>query len=539
MESIQKIESKLKEDKWRIITDRRPSHYYYALMSKQAYKGSKLKEGDVLSDVKGKPLDAEWTIQKTFEGKQAYFGVIFVNETDKQIVVAHRGSNTLTSIIEDLHGIYLNKLSKQKSEAYKLIEEAVELAKTKGATLSFTGHSLGAFLAELSVFYCYNTLDFPNVSAVTFESPGSKGSLEKLQSNLDAEKIELTSLDIIGYVSYPNLINTCNHHIGTLYHVQPQLGDLGWVPVWHLKQVHSLTGFIDAFNGKDRPNLQYVQDWPVGNQYTKFFESTEFSQGKYEISKEVIIQSEKVFQLHYAAHYTLNNNLSGESILALKHFSPELQGVLVGFFEWKKNQQNALIEEKLKALKIHPTTREHLLSYSLTKRSNGRLFVTIPKGDIFLFQYELSWWLENYGTKLQKLMGKAQQPSEGMEIIAQILAPGSVVSKGAILKNAKAIGMKVAIPENTSEKDIIHLKEIIKQVQTSSAKVTAQIVAPRAKVDGKLENVTAEGILFEITQDREDSEKPPLIFKGPKKTKRFIEDNGDTKQGISNIVKKK
>jgi hypothetical protein len=39
--------------------------------------------------------------------------------------------------------------------------------------LSITGHSLGAYLAELSIYYCHMDLNFKNVKGVTFDGPGS------------------------------------------------------------------------------------------------------------------------------------------------------------------------------------------------------------------------------------------------------------------------------------------------------------------------------------------------------------------------------
>jgi hypothetical protein len=100
----------------------------------------------------------------------------------------------------------------------------------QGYRLSFTRRSL----AELSVFYAHDHFNFPGVNAVTFESSGSKESLELMQSNL--KRIILEQLDNMSYVSYPNLINTCNKHVGTLYHIKPNLRKLGCVHGWYTKK---------------------------------------------------------------------------------------------------------------------------------------------------------------------------------------------------------------------------------------------------------------------------------------------------------------
>ena len=88
--------------------------------------------------------------------------------------------------------------------------------------LSFTGHSLGAFLAELSVFYCHADLEFPYVRAVTFDGPGSRNMMEQLAAGTveggghswdDMKK----NFDIIRYTAQPNIVNCTNHHIGITY----------------------------------------------------------------------------------------------------------------------------------------------------------------------------------------------------------------------------------------------------------------------------------------------------------------------------------
>ncbi len=193
----------------KILIDNHPTDYEYALLSQHVYHGNTLKKGHCLPDNK------KWKIDQVKEGKWGYFGAIYINDEIQQVVLAHRGTDSLKAILEDMRGILLNRISPHKKEAFYIVEDAINLIKSKqGYRLSFTGHSLGAFLAELSVFYTHDHFDFPDVNAVTFESPGSKESMELMQPN--KEPIKLEEFDIVGYVSYPNLINTCNKHVGTL-----------------------------------------------------------------------------------------------------------------------------------------------------------------------------------------------------------------------------------------------------------------------------------------------------------------------------------
>ncbi|MGI9215161.1 MAG: lipase family protein, partial [Gammaproteobacteria bacterium] len=296
---------------WEDIPDKRPLDYVYALMSKQVYEGSKLQKGDTLSS----DDYTKWKIEEVvYDINSEYFGAIYVNRQDNWIVVAHRGTNTLKACMADLEGIYLNKFTRQKQVVYELVDRAIKLAKDKEFNLSFTGHSLGAFLAELSVFYCYSKFEFPYVHAVTFESPGSEESLKALESHMEAERVTFSELDVVGYVSYPNIINTCNHHIGSLYQVEPLLSDHSqYFSSWYqyTEQAHSIDRIVKVFeNGKiGRPlRLQYLHDWPMGNQRKKFFEIAKLNEdGTYTLSED--LSAQKQFILDCQAHHSFNHSL--------------------------------------------------------------------------------------------------------------------------------------------------------------------------------------------------------------------------------------
>ncbi|MGI9215056.1 MAG: lipase family protein, partial [Gammaproteobacteria bacterium] len=164
------------------LVDSRPNDYIYALMSSYVYQGDLLRQGIL-------PGNPNWIIKMIKSEKSGYFGVIYFNAVENHIVVAHRGTNLdnkrlISTVITDLNGIILNNFTKQHKDSLELVNQAVDLAKKTSSGLSFTGHSLGAFLAELSVFHCKKTLNFPNVSAVTFDSPGAKESIKAImQSN--------------------------------------------------------------------------------------------------------------------------------------------------------------------------------------------------------------------------------------------------------------------------------------------------------------------------------------------------------------------
>ena len=58
-----------------------------------------------------------------------------------------------------------------------------------------------------------------NSRAITFDSPGSFRSIERLQSNIKSANnlIDIQNLDIITYLVEPNFVNTADRHIGKVY----------------------------------------------------------------------------------------------------------------------------------------------------------------------------------------------------------------------------------------------------------------------------------------------------------------------------------
>ncbi|MGI9214471.1 MAG: Mbeg1-like protein, partial [Gammaproteobacteria bacterium] len=447
-----------------------------------------------------------------------YAGIIYVNYHDNRIVVAHRGTDSLKSLAEDLSGVYLNRLSSQKQAVFSLIREAIEMAKMQRAGLSFTGHSLGAFLAEISVFYCHKSFNFPDVHAVTFESPGSVESLEKMQSNLEGEKVEITTLDIVSYLSYPNIINTCNHHTGTLYQLEPDLGNYGWLAGWYTKKSHSMDGIIGLFQENGWPlKIQYVEDWPIGSQMKVFFEMAKFDSGYYKsLSEEQLIeQCKDRFKLEYEAHYIINNSLSHTWALPLRHFNLKFQAFLISFYKWKKQASQEQEEELRKRLvikKIPESIIESLMDYNLEQRRGIAFLKLKEEKDIIEFRRELSEWLskdKNASSINELIFSSNQQPL--LEVISAIMAPGSKVLSGGILKNASVKGVDISIPEDTRPENVTIIKDLLEKIQTGTKKIEAYVLSPDTEIGGHVENVHACGAAISI---RERYANNPLITHG-------------------------
>ena len=94
----------------KMIADQRPDDYVYALMSYDVYKKSQLQVGGNL------PGNKDWIIHKTKTSQSGYLGVIYINSQENHIVVAHMCINSIKVFIEDLYGIFFNKISPQKNK---------------------------------------------------------------------------------------------------------------------------------------------------------------------------------------------------------------------------------------------------------------------------------------------------------------------------------------------------------------------------------------------------------------------------------------
>lgn len=278
-----------------------PNDFIHGLLSSYVY------QENILNDVvqfdatnansKFNNFLQEWVVHRVFDVPESgrYYAVIYLNEQNKQIVLAHRGTKLEwldllrpdSPVKTDIKGILNGNIVKQQMEAYKAAKAAVEYASENNYHLSITGHSLGAWLAELSTYHCYKDFGYSNIKAVTFDSPGSKESIEKFKSNIDSTRTNFDpalQLDIVTYFSLPNIVNSCNKHIGTVYAVSPRIITPELVKKYlpYLKMVpgitnnlfilygllslqgHSLDLILGEFDTKTgKPNsYKQVLDWP-------------------------------------------------------------------------------------------------------------------------------------------------------------------------------------------------------------------------------------------------------------------------------------
>lgn len=183
-----------------------------------------------------------WFIEKIIDNEETgYCGIIYKNILTQNIILAHRstnfnlglGSNLLkqSGIQADYESVLFGILVPHMAFGHQATKVAVEIAKKLNCTLSITGHSLGAFLAEMSIYYCCYELGFKYVKAVVFDGPGSWDLMNLLNINViknSVNMILLEQLDIVSYITAPNLVNCCNSRVGKVFTIFPKLEkDLG------------------------------------------------------------------------------------------------------------------------------------------------------------------------------------------------------------------------------------------------------------------------------------------------------------------------
>ncbi len=213
-----------------------PNDYMHGLLSQHAYKDSKEKDPIILPHMLDHPLE-NWYVEKVYEDndKSGYYGVIYRNDETHQIVLANRGTDEQTAkqikdtLVKKSTDWQINFeailagqiMGGQLAQNCQATAEAIEIAQKLEYRLSFTGHSLGAWLAEMSVYYCHAYFDYSTTKGVVFDSPGALPMMERLQPNINNNRVPLENLDIVTYLASPNPVNICNPHPGKVYRVYP------------------------------------------------------------------------------------------------------------------------------------------------------------------------------------------------------------------------------------------------------------------------------------------------------------------------------
>ncbi len=345
-----------------------------------------------------------WVLKKLEDPASGYRGILFLSE-NKQAVLVHRGTNSLLAWKEDMIGIALNQLTAHQEQAYKFAKQCVEWLKDKieeGDEYSFciSGHSLGGYLADLSLFWYQKDFGFPNVSVVTFENPGTYSKIAALYPK-EYDKmmaLEVKNWDVTTYLSYPNIINTFDTHMGTIYHVHPKFqytppdilaqvtrgikltllkvvnpllpegyqfpSPFTLVDETHTYQAHSMESIIEALSPQFQPPFQLMNRWPLGIVCVKkFLERCVMENGQYvQPDPQLIDEVIEHFRRSYQEEYEVCSDARKETVyLGLRHFQPPLREYLKRFY---KTHRASLLSDE---------SRQRLIGYWSSKEIPSEL----------------------------------------------------------------------------------------------------------------------------------------------------------------------
>ncbi|MBA8667555.1 tetratricopeptide repeat protein [Holosporaceae bacterium 'Namur'] len=300
---IEEIEAKIEDNN--LNYDKFPSDYIHALLAQHVYQNSKA--GDVVESitVKGETIKIkDWEVKQTFvDDESGYYAALYINNKTHQLVLAHKGTVLELGLADMVtrnpdvktgyKGVLGGRIMDQQIHAYNATEQSVRLAKELGYNLSSTGHSLGGWFTEQSVFFAASKFEYYGMLGINFDGPGAADVMERFSSNIKGSftGFDYNTLNIKAYLSAPNFVNMAGIHIGKVYRLFPEiekdwyLEQAGWISN-KLKTVmkvttgfeinalaqgltatlttHKLEGMIKTFDPEtELPNrMEWVNDWP-------------------------------------------------------------------------------------------------------------------------------------------------------------------------------------------------------------------------------------------------------------------------------------
>ncbi|KAK5584421.1 hypothetical protein RB653_006032 [Dictyostelium firmibasis] len=212
-----------------------------------------------------------------FLNEDGFQFAIYENKEMHHLIMAFRGTvptnlrEAAYTMFEDVVGITLkDRNSFQQRMVFKVVKEAVEICKSKHYNLTIVGHSLGAWLSELAHYDCFYNHNFKHVKTVTFDSPGALDQF-KVIDNYKEPVIPYNCMNIVSYLSEPNIVNSMNNHIfdnDTTYRIYPagveQIDTMKLDFIISAK-FHVLGSILDTFDfetGKPR-EYKIVKKWPL------------------------------------------------------------------------------------------------------------------------------------------------------------------------------------------------------------------------------------------------------------------------------------
>jgi hypothetical protein len=210
-----------------------------------------------------------------------YYGIIYFSQTNNQVVLAQKSPN---------FEAYFNQLLDNENEkpdkvnaikgainayinlAIKATSKAIAASLKGKSSLSFTGHSLGAWLAEFCVLYSCTVLNYQYAKAFTFDGPGSSEIIDQMKRyhpQFDTNTVHITSI-----MSQPSIVNCTGTHFGSLLKLFP-LAEDEYKEIFKGKY-GSVDGFMyfakelnleyllqfNTITGNPKQGYQDIKSWP-------------------------------------------------------------------------------------------------------------------------------------------------------------------------------------------------------------------------------------------------------------------------------------
>ena len=205
--------------------------------------------------------------------KKGYFARIYIK--DDTAIIAQRGTENKGDDFFSDAQLFFDEVSQQFSPAKDFFDYATSyLCNTTSVSyIAFSGHSLGAALAELS------SAKF-KFSAITFESPGTREILKAHSADFPSDAISYVDSNVITYNAAPNLVNTMAEHVGSINRVYPSVDSMligerasktpaiypfyAWD--YSIQGQHKIRGIVNIFDSNtEEPKVIGAQEpWPHG-----------------------------------------------------------------------------------------------------------------------------------------------------------------------------------------------------------------------------------------------------------------------------------
>lgn len=250
--------------------------YDYALMSQAAYANG----GELPPALR----DRGWKVLRGGETDTGYFGVAYVNDLTREVVIAHRGTNPDLSdvaeglaVVNPMTGamvrlsrplarkiginadgsdfdddamIAIGRAPDQYAESRPFVQSVQTQMEASGRAdylVTHTGHSLGGALADLHAAGA-------GQRAITFDNPGTQEILAHLRRSYDKTQH-------ITYQSHPNLVNQTNTQAGYSISIKLNTDSKVFGVLPDLLHDHSLDNMVYAMD--PRTGRPYRESTPI------------------------------------------------------------------------------------------------------------------------------------------------------------------------------------------------------------------------------------------------------------------------------------